>query len=69
MNVTPIRSSLRHTVRQDRCSPSPGITNMKFLGISAWLDTSSEAPVLDRLRTRQLMVLPPTSLIVAVFET
>jgi hypothetical protein len=67
--VTPIRCSLRHTVRQGRCNPSPGTTNMNLSGSPAWLDTSSAAPVLDRLRTRQLMVPPPTNLIVAVFET
>jgi hypothetical protein len=42
---------------------------MNLSGSPAWLDTSSAAPVLDRLRTRQLMVPPPTNLIVAVFET
>jgi hypothetical protein len=67
--VTPIRCSLRHTVRHGRCNPSPGTTNMNLSGSPAWLDTSSAAPVLDKLRTRQLMVPPPTNLIVAVFET
>src|ERR1700691_5794386 len=42
---------------------------MNLSGSPAWWDTSSAAPVLDRLRTRQLMVPPPTNLIVAVFET
>jgi hypothetical protein len=62
MSVTPIRCSLRHTVRQVRCNPSAAITNMNLSGIPVWLDISSAAPVLDKLRTKQLMVPPPDEL-------
>jgi hypothetical protein len=67
--VTPIPCPLRHTVRQGRCNPSPGTTNMNLSGIPAGLDTSIEAPVPDRLRTMQLMAPPPTNLIVPVLKT
>jgi hypothetical protein len=67
--VTPIPCPLRHTVRQARCNPLPGITNINLSGIPAALDTSSEAPVLDRLQTIQLMAPPPTNLIVPVLKT
>jgi len=66
--VTPMRCSLRHTVLQGRCNPSPGTTNMNFSGIPVWSDSSSAAPVLDKLRTKQLIVPPPTNLIVAGFR-
>ena len=67
-NVTPIRHPFRHTMWQGRCNPSPGTTNANVSGMPTWLDTSSAAPVLDRLRTVQSMAPPPKS-IVPAFNT
>jgi endonuclease YncB( thermonuclease family) len=41
---------------------------VNFAGIPSWLNTSSAAPVVDRLRTMQSIASPPNS-IVAAFET
>src|ERR1700731_2737595 len=67
-NTTPILCSLRHTRRQGRCSPSLGTISKNLAGIPVSLDTSSAAPVVDRLRIRQSTALPP-NLIVPAFKT
>jgi hypothetical protein len=54
MNVTPIWCALRHTVRQDNCNRSDGTTSTNVSGSSARLERSSAAPVVDRLRIKQL---------------
>jgi hypothetical protein len=55
MNVTPIRCSLRHTVRQDNCNLSSGTTNTNLSGSSDRLDRSTAAP--GHLRFRNAAVL------------
>ena len=66
--ATPIRYPLRRTTLQGRCNPSPGTTNLNFAGMLIWLDTSSAAPVIDRLRIMQSTALLPNS-IVPAFRT
>src|SRR6267142_253838 len=50
---------------QTRCNSSPGTTNVNFAGMPIWLDTSSAAPVTDRLRTMQSIAVLPNSIVPA----
>src|ERR1700744_377205 len=64
--MMPIRRSLRHTARQGTCSPSPGIVSTNLAGMAELFETSSAAPLTERLRTRQSTAWP-ADLIVPAF--
>ena len=61
-NATPIRKSVRRTIRQDSFNPSSGTTKMNFSGILPGSNTSIDAPVVDRSRRVQLISSPPYSI-------
>lgn len=62
-NVTPIRVSFRQTTRQGRRERFAGITRSNLSGMPTGLATSSAAPVADKFRTTQVIVLPRNSML------